>query len=93
MYILQADDLEKVDPPFISRFQKYRFNIKAYMKDKYGKIGDKINRFGNKIEELSVKYGMSHFKKENIFVNISQPAIQSLTLAVAESTPEELAYN
>jgi len=39
-----------VDPPFISRFQKYRFNIKAYMKEKCGNLEDKVKRFGSKIE-------------------------------------------
>lgn len=49
VYLLLEKDLQFVEPPFLSRFQKYRFSLSSYRKELSIGIMEKVKRFLQKV--------------------------------------------
>ena len=75
LYILLARDLEDVEPPFLSRFQKYRFSLKDYRNENNSQIEKKIVQFSKRVKDICDQNGLNHFEFNDLFMNTSKKAI------------------
>ena len=81
VYLLLEKDLQYVEPPFLSRFQKYRFSLSSYRKELSVGIMEKVKRFLLKVEEICRNNKMEHFKISNLFINVNEAALESLVVS------------
>jgi hypothetical protein len=50
VYLLLEKNLQEVEPPFLSRFQKYRFSLTEYRQELSINILSKLQKFMQKLE-------------------------------------------
>ena len=88
LYILLARDLVNVEPPFLSRFQKYRFILKDYRNQNNSQVLKKVEQFGKRIKDICDQNELNHFQFSDLFLNTSKKALESLSIASYEHAKE-----
>lgn len=77
-------DIENTEPPFLNRFQKCQFSLKDYMRENCSMLVTKLENFRKRIEEICVSNNLKHYTFDDLFINVSQKAIESLAVASYE---------
>jgi hypothetical protein len=91
-YLLEASELPGVEPPFLSRFQKYRFSLREYRREISDEVFQRVLRFSERICDLCRNYQMEHFSFTDLFANSSKKALEGLAIACVKSKGVEEAY-
>jgi hypothetical protein len=89
LYLLLAKDLINVEPPFLNRFQKYRFNLKSYRQENCDPIFKKVTNFKTRISEICQANNYKHFSFQDLFMNASEGSLESLAVSSYEKTKNQ----